>query len=109
MPFFPQNQTITVTRYRNELDPYGELVVDRVFTIKCMVEEGSYLTHDAASAVNGKVQVSRLKIFIDKLADIQYSDDIEYTDELGRTYKNKPIEINVRRMFGKPILTEVYL
>lgn len=49
-----------------------------------------------------------MTIYLDKLADVSYDDEITYTNELGVTIKRKPIAIQPKRgLSGKALITEV--
>lgn len=110
MALIPLKQIITVTRFGDDLDIFGNPVIEETFDVKCRVDEGSFLTNNEESFVTGKTLVSEAKIIIDKLANIKYSDDIAYTNELNETIVRKPKEIRVKRgISGKPLLTEVFI
>jgi len=58
----------------------------------------------------GEEKVTGMEIMLDGLADVEYEDEIEFTDELDRTTKRKPEKIEpVRDIVGRAILTVVYL
>lgn len=109
MAIIPLRQTITVYK-KTGLDEWGNPIESPPITLKCRVDESSHTTSDVQAMQRGKVLVPEVRILLDKLADIGYDDEIEFTDENGRTIRKKPIRINVKRdFFGKPLLTEVLL
>ncbi|WP_060210506.1 hypothetical protein [Sporosarcina koreensis] len=58
----------------------------------------------------GAEVVSGVQIMFDKLPDVRYDDEIEYTNEIGVTVKRRPVKIEpIRMLNGKPTLTVVYL
>ncbi|MEH6943722.1 hypothetical protein [Bacillus sp. JJ722] len=73
--------------------------------MKCRVDESSQVVQNRL----GAEVVAGMEITLDKLADVRYSDVIEFTNELGNVVKREPIRIEVVRMItGKPALTVVY-
>lgn len=110
MAIIPLNNEITVTR-GGDIDDWGNPTASVIFSLKCRVDEGSKVTVSKSGGMNtSETVVASAKIIFDKLEDIQYTDEIAFTNELGQTIKRKPISINVKRMInGKPILTEVFI
>jgi hypothetical protein len=108
MALIPMKQIITIER-GEKLNDFGKPIPDQTFTIKCRVDEGTFLVeYRASSNVTSKEVVAKAKILLDKLQDVRYEDTIVYVNELDQTVKAKPKKINVKRnMGGKPILTEV--
>lgn len=110
MPLIPLKQTIKVYKAASGLDEWGNPIQSPPITLRCRIDEGSYITQDVPSRQQGGVVVATARILLDKLVDINYDDEIEYTDELGRVTRRKPVRINIKRDFsGKPLLTEVLL
>ncbi|SFX48656.1 hypothetical protein SAMN04487866_10959 [Thermoactinomyces sp. DSM 45891] len=106
MAIIPLRQIIKVSRSSGKLDEWGNPIPIEPFSIRCRADEGSFVVEDTG----GKVVVSSLKVLLDKLADIRYDDEIEYTNEIGITIKRAPKRVNVKRDYvGKPVLTEVFL
>lgn len=105
MALVPLKQTITVWRVAGE-DKYGEpIYYGEPLTFKCRVEE----TINKVTNQVGEEVISGMLIYLDKLADIRYDDDIKYTNELGVILERKPIKIEPIRMFsGKAAMTLVY-
>lgn len=105
MALLPLKQTVTIKR-KGETDRWGnEITPPVVKSMKCRVDEGSKLVQNQL----GEEVVSGMEITFDKLADVKYTDTIEYTNELGETITRTPIRIEVVRMInGKPALTAVY-
>ncbi|OYD08543.1 hypothetical protein [Paludifilum halophilum] len=103
MAVIPLKQKVTVTK-PGELDEWGEITPGESFEHKCRIDEGSDLVRDE----NGQEVVSSARILIEGLVDVGYDDDVSYTNEIGQTYKEKPIRIRVLRgPSGKPWFTEV--
>lgn len=85
---------------------WGEELLEEPIEYKARVDESSTLVRNR----QGEEVVSAAQILLDKLADVQYDDYVTYTDELGRTIREKPIKIApIRDIVGKAILTEVHL
>lgn len=104
MALVPLKQVIHVIRQVDE-DKYGEPIYAAPIPLKCRVEE----TINQVTNQLGDEVISGMLVYLDKLADIRYSDEIKYTNELGIIMKRKPIRIDPVRMFsGKPTLTLVY-
>lgn len=103
-PVTPEEKTYFISPYQTILD-------DGRIMIPCRIAEGSELvTNSSGGNVTNSAEVARARILIDKLADIRYTDEISYTNELGITITRKPKEINVKRlMSSKPVLTEVFI
>jgi hypothetical protein len=110
MAFLPMKQTvIRIRKSGNEWD--GTDSETRV-TLKCSISEGTKLVRTmsgttGAQGVNSSEVISSAQIYFDKLADIQLTDELEYTNELGLTRKYPPLTIEIKRLNGKPILTAV--
>lgn len=108
MAILPMKQTVIIKR-GGELDDWGNVFPERTFTLKCRVDEGTSLqSYRSVGVTNSEIVTSTARIFFDKLADIQETDTIVFTNELGQTFEKTPKEINVKRSAGgKPMLTEV--
>lgn len=106
MAIIPLKQTIKIER-PGERDSWGRPIRQpESMTLKCRVDEGSQTVQNSI----GEEVVVSLEIKLDKLADVRYSDEIEYTNELGNTVKRKPTRIDVIRMIsGKPVMTVVFV
>lgn len=114
MALIPLNQEIKIYRSTGELDRWGNPIQSEPFRLKCRVSEESKLMRVRAGDGSGtsgvEIVTYKIRILLDGIADIQYDDDIEYTDELGRVLRGKPKEIVVRRLIsGKPVMTEVFI
>lgn len=95
-----------ITIERSVTDEWGEEVLGDSIEYKARVDESSTLVRNR----QGDEVVSAAQILLDKLADVQYDDYVTYTDELGRTIREKPIKIApIRDIAGKATLTEVHL
>lgn len=114
MALIPLKQTITVIRPQGQ-DDYGRPLEPIRLEVKCRFEEGSkavrrYSSIAGANQTMSEEVVSSATITLDKLADINYSDDIEYTNEAGHVTLYSPLKIDItRNIAGKPIMTEVYV
>jgi hypothetical protein len=110
MAILPMKQTVTrIRKSGNEWD--GTDSEERV-VLKCAITEGTRLVRSTsgttgAQSVSSTEVVSTAQIYFDKLADVQLTDEFEYTNELGITRKYPPLTIEVKRLNGKPILTVV--
>ncbi len=105
MPIIPMKQTVIVTK-AGALDGWAEPTPGEEITYKARVtEETNVVTNEL-----GKEAVAKLRITLDKLADISYDDVITYTNELDVTVKRKPLSIAPKRMLNaRAIVTEVYV
>jgi hypothetical protein len=114
MALIPLKQTVTVKR-PGTVDKWGNPTAPTEFTLPCRIVEGTKLTRRTSSSgasgavmVNAEEVVSTAQIYFDKLADIQLTDEIYYTDDNGKTRLYKPISIEVKRgLNGKALLTVV--
>ncbi|MGN7387727.1 hypothetical protein [Sporosarcina sp. SAFN-015] len=89
-----------------ERDPWGETKKLPPIAYKCRADEITEIVKNVA----GAEVVSGVQIMFDKLPNIRYDDEIEYTNELGVTVKRKPVKIEpIRMLNGKPTMTVVYL
>lgn len=104
MAIIPLKQSVTIYRPGVE-DKWGNASTSTSFTLKCSVNE---VTETVRNQFD-KETVSSMKVMFDKLQDIRYDDEIEYTNELGVTVKRSPIKIEPTRLNGKPLLTTVYV
>lgn len=106
MALIPLKQTVHINR-PGETDEWGEVITEpQRFPVKCRVDERSQVVQNQL----GDEVVSGAEITFDKLADIRYTDLIEYTNELDVTIKRNPIRIEpVRMINGKATLTAVYI
>jgi hypothetical protein len=110
MALVPMNQTVTISRGGDGVDDWGNPLAPTTFTVACSVNEGSEVVQQLSGGLNSsETAIARAKILFDKLADIRYTDEISFTNELGETITRKPKEINVKRMNGKPLITEVFI
>jgi hypothetical protein len=110
MAIMPMKQT--VTRIRKEGDEWDGNQNEARLDMKCSITEGTKLVRSmsgtsGAQGVNSSEVVSSAQVYFDKIADIQLTDVLEYTNELGITRKYPPLTIEVMRLNGKPILTAV--
>ncbi|OME86920.1 hypothetical protein BK120_08330 [Paenibacillus sp. FSL A5-0031] len=105
MPIIPMKQTITVTK-AGKLDGWAAPTPGEEITYKARVtEETNVVTNKL-----GEEAVAKLRITLDKLADISYDDVITYTNELDVTVTKKPLSIVPKRMLnGRAIVTEVFV
>lgn len=103
-------QTITVTR-SGSLDDWGHPKPSETFTYKCRIDEGTQLiVGHSNNMVTEETVVAEARILLDGLVDIQPSDEITFTNELGQTVTRTPKKIDVKRgLSGKAMFTEVIL
>jgi hypothetical protein len=112
MALIPLKQTVRVVR-PGVPDKWGNPTAPTEFTLTCRIVEGVKLTRrtsttNGAIVVDAEEVVSSAQIYFDKLADIQLTDEIYYTDENGNTRLYKPLNIEVKRgLNGKALLTVV--
>lgn len=110
MAIIPLKQT--VTKIRKTGDKWDGTEIEQRTDVKCAINEGTKLVRSmsgttGAQGVNSSEVVSSAQIYFDKIADIQLTDILEYTNELGITRKYPPLTIEIKRLNGKPILTVV--
>jgi hypothetical protein len=114
MALIPLKQTVRIKRH-GAPDKWGNPTAPTEFTLPCRIVEGTKMTRRTSSqgaggtiSVNAEEVVSTAQIFFDKLADIQLTDEIYYTDDNGKTRLYKPLSIEVKRgLNGKALLTVV--
>jgi hypothetical protein len=110
MAIIALKQEITVHKASDELDSWGNPIEAPPVKLKCRIDEGSYVTTTQSSLQTGRSVIATAKILLDKIVDIGYIDEIEYTNELNITMRAKPKKISIKRdASGKPMLTEVML
>jgi hypothetical protein len=103
----------TVIRIRTEGSEWDENLTEMRSEMKCRIDEGTKLVRslsgsNGAQNTTASEVVSTANIYFDKLADIQLTDMLEFTNELGITRKLPPLTIEIKRSIsGKPILTVV--
>ncbi|MDR7001565.1 hypothetical protein [Neobacillus niacini] len=110
MAIMPMKQTVTRIR-KSGSDWDGTESEERV-DMKCAITEGAKLVRSSSGtsgvqSISSTEVVSTAQIYFDKLADVQPTDEFEYTNELGITRKYPPLTIDIKRLNGKPILTVV--
>lgn len=106
MALIPLKQTVIVHKPAVR-DKYGEVIetVPPIITSARVDEVIERVVNQV-----GTEMASSLTIYLDKLPDISYQDEIEYTNELAFTVRRKPIRIEPLRMLsGKPTMTLVYV
>lgn len=104
MAIIPLKQKVLIERSIEE-DEWGEKLT-QTFELKCRVDEGAKVVKNR----QGVEVVSSAQILLNKMADVTYDDYVVFTDELGRTMREKPLAISPIRMInGKATLTEVAL
>lgn len=101
----PLKQEVTIHR-GGGTDDWGYPLPGEISTYKARVDEKTETVVTPA----GDEAVTGVQIMLNKLADVRYSDEISYIDELGRQTKRKPVKIEpIRGINGKALLTAVYL
>lgn len=113
MGLMPLKQVVTINR-KGAVDRWGnETTPTTSFMLNCRVDEKAKLSRHVSKQA-GTAQtlaeevVGEAKIYFDKFADIQLTDEIVYTDESGatKTYYPQTIE-RVRGITSKVLLTVV--
>jgi hypothetical protein len=105
MALIPLRQTVIVHKPLIK-DKYGEVISTQApIPVKARVDD---VIERVVNQLGAEVS-SSMTVYLDKLPNISYQDEIEYTNELGVTAKKKPIRIEPLRMLnGKATLTLVY-
>jgi hypothetical protein len=98
----------TVIRIRKEGDEWEGTLQEIRTPMKGSINEGTKLVRamTGTSASSSEV-VSSAQIYFDKLADVLPTDIFEYTNELGIKRNYPPLNIEITRLNGKPLLTVV--
>lgn len=105
MAIIPLKQTATI-RKPDEVDKWGNVTPSEPFDLNCRADE---VTEVVKNQLGNEV-VSSVQLLFDKIPNISYDDEIEFTNELDVTIRRKPVNIEPYRMpNGKPTLTAVYL
>lgn len=110
MSWVPLKQEVTVYRSEDE-DKYGKPTKPIEIPMRCRVDEGSFLVEYRASGnITSREVVAKARVIFNGLADVKYTDEIRYENELGEVIRRRPKKIDVKRhLNAKPILTEVFL
>ncbi|MZP28690.1 hypothetical protein GTO91_03020 [Heliobacterium undosum] len=96
-------QTVLIRR-SGELDIWGNPALSEPVAYLCRLDSSSKRMTNA----NGQEIVLTAEILLKGLAPVEYGDQLEWTDELGRTTRKNPVRIDVLRDFsGKPLFTKV--
>ncbi|MED4399776.1 hypothetical protein [Metabacillus fastidiosus] len=105
MAIIALKQEITVHRPAVKDEWGNETAAPTKIPMKCRVDE---VTTKVQNRIGEEV-ISGMLVYFDKLADIRYDDELEYTNELGLTVKRQPIKIEPARGWNtKAKLTLVY-
>ena len=105
MPIIPLKQRVIVHKPES-IDDWGIGTPGEQIPMKCRADEKTEVVKNKV----GDEVVTSAQFLFDKLPNIAYDDEIEYTNELGVTIKRKPELIEpIRLINGKPTLTAVYL
>ena len=107
MAIIPLKQTITVRKIINvDDDGWDDEIWSEPITHKVRATEKVEIVMN----VLGEEKTASVKLTFDKLADIAYTDEITYSNELGVTITRTPLSIKpVRMVNGKAALTTVHL
>lgn len=108
MALIPLKQEVTIIKAASDqLDIYGNPIEGEHVVYKCRIDEQS----ERVQAQNGEDAVASASIMIAGLVDVDYNDYVQYTDELGRVTKKRPLRIEVVRAFNskKVYFTVVYI
>jgi len=109
MALIPLKQTVIVHK-GSVLDDWGNGAPGDPITMKCRADEKIERVKNLASTTLNDEVMSSVQFIFDKLPNIAYDDEIEFTNELGVTIKRSPVLIEPIRMInGKPSLTTVYV
>jgi hypothetical protein len=107
MALIPLTLTVSIIKMSDEPDVWGNPIELSRQDYLCRIEEQS----ERVISQSGEEVVASTQILIEGMVDIDYSDYVEYTDELGRTTKKRPIRIETVRGFNpkKVYFTAVYI
>jgi hypothetical protein len=110
MALVPMKQSITVKK-PGSVDEWGNPISGSITTYKCRVDEGSELVvKHSGGQTSSETVVAEARIMIDGLADVDYADTVEFTNELNHTISRSPKQIDVKRNIGgDPILTVIHI
>lgn len=113
MPMIAMKQAVIITPASGGTDEWDRPIPGEPYTLKCRIQEGAKLTRSQSNAsgvsgIGSQEVVSVAQIFFDRHPNIGYDDVITYTDEYGKEYTWRPLNIEVKRnLAGKPVLTVV--
>ncbi|SHE66284.1 hypothetical protein SAMN05444392_102277 [Seinonella peptonophila] len=106
MAMIPLRQKITIRRSNGETDEWGNPIGITETEYACRADEGSFLVQDQ----NGNEIMTSLKVYLEGLIDVSYTDQIEFNNEAGIVINREPQKIQVLRDFsGFPLFTVVYV
>lgn len=111
MPIIPMKNEVTITPIT--VDEWNRKTEGAPFTLRCRIQEGTKLVRKTTRGNNvnevlAQELVSKARIIFHKLVNVKEDDIIEFTDELGRSYRYRAITVQVKRdIGGKPLLTVV--
>lgn len=102
----PLRQKVTIRRSNGETDQWGDPIGITVTDYSCRADEGSFLITDQ----NGNEIMTSLKVYLEGLIDVKYTDQIAYDNEAGIEIDREPQKIQVLRDFsGVPLFTVVFV
>lgn len=103
MAIIPLKQQVTVRRY-GDVDEWGVSADFIENVLKARVDEQVTLVKNQ----QGEEVASSATIYLDKIADVQYSDVIIFKNELGFVLEESPKSITPKRSIsGKTLVTVV--
>lgn len=107
MAIIPLKQTVQVRKLINiEDDGWSDEMWSQPITHKVRATEKVEIVMNAL----GEEKTASVKLLLDKLPNIAYTDEITFENELGVKITRTPLSIKPIRMInGKPTLTAIYL
>lgn len=101
----PLEQSVTI-KHDGGVDEWGIPVPGSETEHEARVEEGSFRIIDK----NGAEVTTSLKVYLEELVQVDFTDKIEYINELGHKTEREPKRIEVIRDFSsEPLFTVVYV
>ncbi|MED4840399.1 hypothetical protein P9695_08775 [Weizmannia sp. CD-2023] len=103
MSLIPMKDTVVIVRSKG-YDRWGEPLGTEEIELKCRIDYQFQVVKND----KGEDVVAKATLLFNKIADIQYSDKITFTDEFGVQHTETPISISpLKNISGNPIMTRV--
>jgi len=103
MSLIPVKDTVVIVRSKG-YDRWGEPLGTEEIELKCRIDYQFQIVKNN----QGEDVVAKATILFDKVADINYSDSITFTDEFGVKHSETPISIApIKDIGGKTVMTRV--